>query len=690
MKKFFLIFIIIFLCFVFYTDSLFSTSRSKDIPGIDPLPIAIIENKENINVESKTTIPNQNQNTNLPPNTTESLSKEYPDFPRIRNLKVMPDPAYPFSARITWDLHPQTSTPIYVVRYSRPISTREILLNAYNLTSPPLNSNTTTFVDIDIPEGVYYYAAVTSFELSKNGILILKPDVNYTITPFIVYRGREQKKGEIDTPDKYVGNLIDRSNLNPTDFEVQELVATNTDRAVILSWKPVNIDNVKYRVYKGYEPLDSLERLRNAKYLGETVAPNFIDENPIVDETVYYGVSVFDAKENKEYTNLKFKRSYIVNTFKKPRVEYQYMEFIPDSLVAYQVNKNTIQIFWVDAGPQVKFYKVYRHSYPISNETILQQSEFVGISQSGSFGFIDKDLKQGRYFYAVLPVISNNNELKIFQANKTFTTFGINILGSSEFSKKDEEKREIFTEVKDIKNNIKNISIKVEENNNIRIIWDYSPENANKIKVLIYRSPVLIQKYEDLKENAIYLGEFPLVASVFVDKNVEPGNHYYNFIEYNTDTNEISAFYYLKRPVEIWSSTKKPKTNYTSKRLKKDTNNSLEIEIEAKKEDSSERINPTSTNEENKEINIDQEIEFLIDLIFNKKNYPEAENKINSLLKIHTLNAYYKGKLKYYYGILLYKVNRTKEARMYFLDDDVQKYDQQSADFWYKRSLESK
>ncbi|GIX42179.1 MAG: hypothetical protein KatS3mg129_1912 [Leptospiraceae bacterium] len=383
-------------------------------------------------------------------------------------------------------------------------------------------------------------------------------------------------------PETQEGLISDRSQLKPEDFEISELMALNTERGVVLNWKPVNITDIKYKIYRGKEPLDSLERLQKATFLGESIKPYFLDTDPIPDEPVYYGVSVYDIQTNKEYSDLKFRKSYISHTYKKPVIDYQYLEYLPDSLIAYQVNKNTIQLFWVDAGPNVKFYKVYRYDRPISNDRLLERAKYLGNAQSGSIGFIDKDLEPGRYFYAVFPVISSNQELKVFYANRTYTTFGIIIHGKPE--KKKEEHRELQTESEGINTNIKNIIIRVENKNNVRITWDYNTENANKIKILIYRSPIQIRKYEDLKENSTYLGEFPLVAGVYVDRNLEKGSYYYNFIEYNTETNEITAFYYLKKPIEVLMDSQQS-LNQEKKELLENKEKELEKKQEQEQKD---------------------------------------------------------------------------------------------------------
>ncbi|MCS7205191.1 MAG: hypothetical protein NZ853_05800 [Leptospiraceae bacterium] len=696
-------FLFVFLYLIFQSSQ-HAITRAKNIPGVDPLPIAILE-------KEAPTQPTQKDTTTK---TEETPTSKFPDFPKIRNLKVVPDPSYPFSARITWEISMNNDTPIYVVRYTRPISTRDILLSSYNLTNPPLPPNTTSFIDYDIPEGVYYYAAVTSFELSRDGVLILKPDVNYTINPFVVYRTERENKKEVSQTQTI--ESVDKSKLTSSDYEISELSAINTDKVVILNWKPLPIQNIKYRVYKGKEPLDSLERLKRSIFIGETIKPFFIDENPIEGEPFFYGVSVLDVDSNVEYASLKFQRSYINHTFKKQRIDYQYKEFLPDSLIAYQVDKTSIQLFWVDAGPGVKYYRVYRSNFPISSTKSLEDANYIGNAQSGRLGFIDRDLKPDRYFYAVFPVLSNENELRVFFPNRTFTTFSIIIpkYESSEL-KKDSEKpvepvgKEEMVETESRRTNIKSISVKLEDKNSVRLIWDYYPELSSKIKVLIYRSPMQITKYEELKDKSIFIGEFPLVAGVYVDKNLPAGKYYYNFLEYNTDTNNITAFYYLKRPIEIQQEEVEIKTDEQriinprdqkaliteeSKINVTNINQTQSLESENEKQTKTNQASLETKQEEPKKIksknpfDIKKEIQTIIDWIYKQKRYTDAEQKIRSLLSIQDLSDQEKGQLKFYYGVLLYRQNRLDEARRFFVDPDVQSFDAQRANFWLKRTLE--
>jgi hypothetical protein len=98
----------------------------------------------------------------------------------------------------------------------------------------------------------------------------------------------------------------------------------------------------------------------------------------------------------------------------------------------------------------------------------------------------------------------------------------------------------------------------------------------------------------------------------------------------------------------------------------------------------------TSQPQQKKEtIDIDKEINKIVDLIYRQKDYYNAERKINELLSNSDLKPNQKGKIKFEYGYLLYKLNRFKEAKRYFIDNDVLLYDSERANFWYKRIIET-
>ncbi|MEQ9362635.1 MAG: hypothetical protein RIF32_00245, partial [Leptospirales bacterium] len=231
-------------------------------------------------------------------------------FPLIRNLRVEPDREFPHSVRIRWDVDPANDTAIYVGRYIRPLATRELILEAENLTSPPLGPRSTSYIDRNIPDGAYYYVVVTTFEMSKRGTVVLQPNVNYTTTPSVIYRdGRDISDPRPNTGEE-TGDAPGVTNL----------FAVNSDDGVKLSWRPPARSGLRYNIYRGESPLDSPAALRSATRLAVVQGRQYIyeDRSALPERPVYYGVTVTDTATDREEQKLYPGRSFIPHTYRKP------------------------------------------------------------------------------------------------------------------------------------------------------------------------------------------------------------------------------------------------------------------------------------------------------------------------------------------------------------------------------------
>ncbi len=102
--------------------------------------------------------------------------KNQESLPVIVGLKVKPDPKHKYSVALSWKFAKKNKSPIYVGRSEKPLTTKSLVLDADNLTAPPLGPHETTFRDINIPDGKYYYVVVTKAEMKKGAKLILKPN----------------------------------------------------------------------------------------------------------------------------------------------------------------------------------------------------------------------------------------------------------------------------------------------------------------------------------------------------------------------------------------------------------------------------------------------------------------------------------------------------------------------------------
>jgi hypothetical protein len=619
--------------------------RAKNIPGIDPLPVAAGDSTPSAPGPTKSDDqqPSGENQANNP-----QMNPADPGYPKIRNLTVVPEPGEPYSAKISWDLYPDASTPIYVVRYSKPITNRALLLEAYNLTSPPLAPGTTVFLNRDMPEGVYYYAVVTAFELSRDGRLELRPGQNYTVTPFIVYR---QDGTKPDDKAKPVATQANRDpTLKPEDFYVRDLNALDTVKGVVLNWTALPIRGIEYEIFRSTDPLDSAERLDRAVKLGKVLenTPFFTDQNAVQGRRMYYGVAVRDTITGKVFRDLKYQESYIDHTYRRPNVEIRYDAFLPESLTAFLTSGDTVQLIWIDPGPAVKEYRVYRHTMPIQTAEILASAVELGTASPGSGGFRDSGLSPGTYYYALLPVTTSGELLSVFQPGRTFTMFGISLRAPR--SDKKEPSSEALPITKPdqsqadggIRSAISGFEIS-SEGDDVRLSWTVVPGSA-ATRIQVYRSKEPLSEITALQSKAVLLGDVSVTDAQYIDHNPGAGDHYYSLAEYDPEAKTYIALYYSKRPLTIGTA--------------------------GKEEDAAARLDK------------------ILSGAFARQSYAEAEGQLEAYLAQKDLLPALRSKALFYLGIVKFRLQKYREARDIFRDPAAQRHDTDRALFWYRISLE--
>ncbi len=633
-KAFWVIRSLFFACALFFPFLLSGAERAKNIPGIDPLPLA-----------GGDTGPEAQDDSGRPATNTSNLQMDPadPGFPKVRNLTVTPEPGQPYTAKLSWDLYPDASTPVYVVRYSKPITNRALLLEAYNLTSPPLAAGTKVFLNRNMPEGVYYYAVVTAFELSREGRLELRAGQNYTVTPFIVYRENAKKSDDLQKPD---ATQADRDpNLKPEDFSIKKLSALDTVKGVVLNWPALSVRGVEYEILRSAEPLDSAERIDRATRLGKVSenTPFYTDEGAVEGKRMYYGVIVRDTISGKVYRDLKFRESYIEHTYRRPKVELQYDSFLPESLTAFLVSSDTIQLIWIDPGPAVKEYRVYRNSIPITTAEILASSEELGTASPGSGGFRDEGLSAGTYYYALFPVTTSGELLTIFQPGRTFTMFGVRLRGARVETDGGPD------EGKDSQESSKQASLEGFEINrvgdDVRLSW--TAIGKPKTILQVYRAEEPMNDPVLLQSRATLIGEVPVTDGQAIDQQPGPGDHYYSLAEFDPDTKEYIAVYYSSKPLTMDETQKEEEKEGPEERLQK-----------------------------------------ILSESFTEEHYAEAEKRLEEFLTSDEIPGQLRSKGLFYLGIVKFRLKKYSEARDIFKDPVAQAHDRDRALFWYRISLE--
>lgn len=637
--------------------SVYAVERAKGIPGVDPLELA---------KDGPASSGNTNDNNALTDSAAQADPSD-PGYPRIRNITVRPDPSEKNTARITWEAHPDLSTPVYVVRFTRPISTKEVLMESYAITTPPLKSGERAFVDRDLPQGAFYYAVVSTFELGQEGRLELRKGQNYTGVPFMVYRdGTEEADGGSSGGERPV-------NLDETDFVISGLTALNTEKSVVLNWKKLKIPDVRYTVYRSSKPLDSPERMQEATRLGtaQEHSPYFEDNNPVQGSRVYYGVGVTDLRDNTDYTRLRFERSYIDHVYQKPERKLQYEPFLPDSLMAYQVNKNTIRLLWVDPGPSVTGYSVYRASRPIQDETALKESLRLGSAVPGGNGFTDTGLPPGQYFYALIPKDQNGRDVAVLRPGRTFTTFSVGLRGprsSADTGSEEAVPAEvdlISGQGSDLVKVLQDLKAK-SDSEGITIEWDFRDDvSTESVRILVYRANQPIRSPQEIRDHGNFVNDVPVEARRIRDERLGTGHYYFAIVEKNPLNGSRQVIYSTPSPLSLAkgeSEKEKPETTTDT------------TKTEPEKEKPSQKVTET-------------DLRTVLSRTYARQRYAEAVDQLDLLL-LEAENREIRAKIQFYRGISLYHVERYDDALKCFLNRDVKKLFPERTEFWYRRTLE--
>jgi hypothetical protein len=256
---------------------------------------------------------------------TPILSKSS-ESDEAHNLKasVLPDKR---SVSLVWRA-PETKGEIIIARSNNVIDTEEKLFNADSLGRYPSDTTMQNY-DYNLSPGTYYYAVVL-VESVKAKTLKLKPDQNYTTKPIIISNFAGNSSPQNNDPSFGVDHT-EMNSLN--DKFIETLVAKKEGQNLRLEWiHPPGIEPGKtiYTVYKSKKPMSSLPFMREAQKLAELGYPEktFLDQDPELNGTSYYGVSV--KEDETEHLPLFLNKSFIRVTFVKDAKKNDY-RFVVES-----------------------------------------------------------------------------------------------------------------------------------------------------------------------------------------------------------------------------------------------------------------------------------------------------------------------------------------------------------------------
>ncbi len=721
----------------------------QPIPGIDPIPRATdpgeykqgsMEPKsEEPKKEEPQKSPENDQAQKEPPKDNQTKPPEQPQNTAvISNLKVEPDPFRPYTMKITWKESPANDTVIYIVRDARPISDTNRLFKATNITKPPVSPQKGEFTDEDIPEGTYYYAAVTAFEASREESIKMIPGGNYTVSPIIIDRSK-------DTP-KPSENNAGPGPSQPAQNHVDSIIAQSVQEGVRISWRPVSgAENAVYRVYRSEYPLNSESGFTGAMRIGEIRGKEtyIIDRSPVSRE-VYYGVTFAESLNSPEIRDLVYQKSFINHTYKtaetaqpQPAKDEEGKTRI-SGIIAVSSDK-TVKISWVPAERTGIFYTVYRILRTGGNDT-LESGERLGfVPETGSYFEDVSPLADKEVFYAVTVTDrKTNQEYKDLEFRQSF----INHV----FAKKSDSKT--GQSLADRNSLPDSLMTYQQDSKTVQLLWMDPVAPVQKMGVYRLDRPI---SSADVLRYAQRLATVGRGENQYIDKDLGPGRYFYGLFPLENTGNPVPVFEEgrtftgfavtireKEQKAELAENHPKPETpkepekpNLSSEKQQEELE-ALRKEREAlekerrefaewrrkQEQESRKRTRPSweqDTEDDyerrpRRKINDDAYIYEEEDSIYKEDpseiqenrrilnellagtylqgRYGEAVRKISIYLESEKPDQENKARARLYLGLSFYNLKRYSEALDYFSASDVQKYYPERSRFWIKRTTE--
>lgn len=463
--------------------------------------------------------------------------------PVITFLGVKKSENDPVSVELSWNVNSRNESPIFIARSNKPIQNRNDVMNAYNITSPPLSPQTKSFKDDNLPDGDYYYVVLAKEEIVGRGTLILRPGANVSSEKVSILRINEAKAPPVSKEDR----------LN--QFRITNLTAVSGKDSVVLKWTaPFGIENIEYKVYKSKYPLDTANRVEAAQRIAtlDEKQTSYEDRSPDKDNVIFYGVTVTDLKSKREVSDLLFRNSYIEYKFTTEKESPNFIKNFPGALIAVQQSSDTIKIHWLKPENAIKDFAVYRSAIPINSASALKSAELISRVSGDENSFVDKALPSGNYFYGIFPRTLDLKEIFEFYEDRNYTLQPVSLKGKSSPDKDtktaDDKKPEDTKSVP----GIKYFRMAVGKDF-VKLLWEFDSFDP-EMKVLLFRSKTFMRNYRDVLKKGKLLDEVPPTLSEYVDKDLENGSYYYALIlEYkdNVQTDFIAGKNYIKEPAVV-------------------------------------------------------------------------------------------------------------------------------------------
>jgi fibronectin type 3 domain-containing protein len=249
-----------------------------------------------------------------------------------------------------------------------------------------------SFVDSNIIKGGTYYYAVTTKDAAGKEDLNLQPEQSYTVSGIAITL-------EVPAP-------------------VSKISAVPVDYSVKISWNKTSPGVSEYLIYRYSNAISDSDRLGLSTFLGRSPEDTtvYYDKSP---EAGHYYYAVLTKLQNGKVLNDLIKGE---NYTPEPVVLGR--QILLQSFIS-QVYGRDIELTWIVVGNLGnKNYTILRKTGSIRNVSDLQGADLVAHISIFDNRYIDKNLTDGSYYYAIVPdPIDDKKKLSMEE--------GINVTGKT-------------------------------------------------------------------------------------------------------------------------------------------------------------------------------------------------------------------------------------------------------------------
>ncbi|HOR94822.1 MAG TPA: hypothetical protein PLZ38_12685 [Spirochaetota bacterium] len=530
------------------------------------------------------------------------------------------------AVRIVFSVDPNSKCDFLLGRTTRVPSTPEVALQATTV-KVILAGAEPVAIDSNLPPGQYYYVVLARDKIIERDI-VLYPDVNYTSAPIVI------KKRIPQLPAK---RLYDHVTL------LYARIVNKTQ--VLLTWKGIQQPNIVYNVYRATEPLNSPEKIKNARLIGEIQSneESFIDRTIAQTGKYYYAVTVKDMEGNEDIQLIP-DQSY---TSAPVSVIFRRDVFVTG--IKATLDNDYLKVSWNKPDIDVKNFVIYRHTEPITDAQDLALATKVATVDAKRTQYIDTNPISGTYYFAVLAILEDGSIDTTLRPDMNYTTVPI-MIGHP-------------------------ISLKlleaIEQNGLVKISWAYTGSSGNRYFKLfrLRNAPFSVQ---DLN-NAYLVDVINITNNEYIDSNIPAGSYYYALVPETYD-NELKIIKGVNCTAESVKVTKMAKAQLDLQDPEKEKTGKSELPESQKEEARSYQL-------EKQKLSATADINKIIAITFYKGKY---ETCIDTLSKYseQSKNSIEIAKANLYIGRSYIELKQYKKALHYLMKKDVATYFPEDTQFW--------